>query len=135
VSVLLPDLKDHKEDIPLLIDYFMSKFCEDLNLERKYLSSEAAKLLRSYDWPGNIRELENTLKRAMVLAPTNVLLIDHFPASVREAEAPADTTLARRERLLQVKLASYAEGLGEGQAGNFYDLALAAHEAPLIKMA
>ena len=135
VPIVLPDIREHKEDIPLLIDYFMSKFCEDLNLERKYLSSEAAVMLNSYDWPGNVRELENTLKRAMVLAPTNVLLAEHFPPEVREAAPSPETTLDRLEERLAAKLEGYAATLAGGAGGDFYDMVFHAVETPLIKMA
>jgi two-component system nitrogen regulation response regulator GlnG len=135
VPILLPELKDHKEDLPLLIDYFMAKFCEDLNLERKYLSSEAAKLLHSYEWPGNIRELENTLKRAMVLAPSNVLLAEHFPPDVRDAAPSAGTTLERLESILRRRLEAAVALLGEDDAGAFHEQTLRVFELPLLRAA
>jgi len=137
IPILLPEVREHREDIPLLIDYFMSKFCEDLNLERKYLSSDAARTLNGYDWPGNVREMENTLKRAMVLAPTNVLMLEHFPEEVQNAPTTERTTLDRLETVLESKLDSYAEALeaDEASGSGFYDLILHAVEAPLIKMA
>jgi two-component system nitrogen regulation response regulator GlnG len=132
VTVTLPGLGEHKEDLPLLLDYFMARFCEDLNLERKYLSSEAARLLQAYGWPGNIRELENTLKRAMVLAPTNVLLPEHFPAELRQATG-ADSTLERLERLLDARIGAQLERGEPERPGNLYQEVLDTFERPLLK--
>ena len=79
VSIFLPPLRERKEDIPDLVDFFMSRFAQDYSQSKGTISPEAFKLLMAYDWPGNVRELENTLKRALVMCAGQVLLPEHFP--------------------------------------------------------
>ena len=79
VPIVLPPLRDRKEDIPDLVDFFMSRFAQDYGQSKGTVSSEAFKLLTAYDWPGNVRELENALKRALVMCAGQVLLPEHFP--------------------------------------------------------
>ena len=79
VPIFLPPLRDRKEDIPDLVDFFMSRFAQDYGQSKGTISAEAFKLLTAYDWPGNVRELENALKRALVMCAGQVLLPEHFP--------------------------------------------------------
>ena len=78
VPIFLPPLRDRKEDIPDLVDFFMSRFAQDYGQPKGTISPEAFKLLMAYDWPGNVRELENSLKRALVMCAGQVLLSEHF---------------------------------------------------------
>ena len=79
VPIFLPPLRERKEDIPDLVDFFMSRYARDYDQPRGTISQEAFKLLTVYDWPGNVRELENSLKRALVMCAGQVLLPEHFP--------------------------------------------------------
>ena len=79
VPIFLPPLRERKEDIPDLVDFFMSRFAQDYGQSKGTISPEAFKLLMAYEWPGNVRELENTLKRALVMCAGQVLLPEHFP--------------------------------------------------------
>jgi DNA-binding NtrC family response regulator len=80
--VAVPPLRDRKEDIPLLADYFITKLSKDS--KRKAISSEAAKLLLEYEWPGNVRELANVVERAMLLSSArDEIVADDFPLSLR----------------------------------------------------
>ena len=79
VPIFLPPLRERKEDIPDLVDFFMSRFAQDYSQPQGTISPEAFKLLMAYDWPGNVRELENALKRALVMCAGQVLLPEHFP--------------------------------------------------------
>lgn len=67
VNIKIPPLRERKEDIPLLAEYFLEKFSLELGLERKKLSDEAMEMLQNYSWPGNVRELQNVLKRAVIV--------------------------------------------------------------------
>ncbi len=67
IDVDLSPLRERKEDIPLLLDYFMEKYCKELNKPVKGFSKEALKLLKEYVWPGNIRELQNLVERVVAL--------------------------------------------------------------------
>ncbi|MBI5199552.1 MAG: sigma-54-dependent Fis family transcriptional regulator [Nitrospirae bacterium] len=65
--ILLPPLREKKEDIPLLSDHFLKRYSEYLGKEVNHISADAMKILISHDWPGNVRELENTIHRATLL--------------------------------------------------------------------
>ncbi len=67
ISVNLPPLRERKEDIPLLVDHFLVKYCNENGREGLKFSPEAMKILMDHDWPGNVRELENAVERAVVL--------------------------------------------------------------------
>lgn len=76
VRISLPPLRERKDDIDLLIDYFLSKYSAE---KKMFISVESRNILHSYSWPGNIRELENTIHSAIVTAINGVLVINHLP--------------------------------------------------------
>jgi len=84
VSIHIPPLRERKEDIPVLIDYFINKF--NLELKKKVLgmTPEAMRKMVSYSWPGNVRQLENVIKRAMVLCHGEWILEDQILLEFRE---------------------------------------------------
>jgi len=79
VSVELPPLRERREDIPLLVDLFVRRFAEEAGREVEGVSREAMDLLMKHDYPGNVRELENLLHRAVVLARDPMLSTADFP--------------------------------------------------------
>ncbi len=79
VRIHLPPLRQRKEDIRLLAEYFLQKVSFTRHLPRIRLSEEAVRVLEAYPWPGNVRELENTIQRASVLATTEVLMPKDIP--------------------------------------------------------
>ncbi len=93
ISIYLPPLRKRREDIPLLLEYFIQKFNQELNRSIEGISIEALELLVNYPWPGNIRELENILKRAIVLETANILSKESLAPLVAEALAPKDIDL------------------------------------------
>ena len=88
VSVILPPLRERREDIPLLANYFAVKHCGRSNRPAASISAEAHAYLRHYDWPGNVRELENAIERAVVLGPGDVILPENLPEDVLDTEVP-----------------------------------------------
>jgi len=82
ISVFLPPLRDRKEDIPFLVDFFLAHYNKKFRKAVRGLTEEARKLLSSYDWPGNVRELKNALERAMILAEGPLLRPDDLPFAV-----------------------------------------------------
>jgi two-component system response regulator PilR (NtrC family) len=68
LPIHLPPLRQRREDIPLLVDFFLQKYCKQMDLPPKQISVEAMQMLESYDWPGNVRELENLIERALALS-------------------------------------------------------------------
>ncbi len=79
VSLNLPALRERKEDIPLLINHFIRKYSDINEKEIKGISNDALDILMKYNYPGNIRELENIIERAIVLARHNIITIDDLP--------------------------------------------------------
>jgi DNA-binding NtrC family response regulator len=79
VRIHLPPLRQRREDIRLLAEYFLKKIATQKHLPQLTLSSEAVKVFEEYPWPGNVRELENTIQRACVLATGDVLLPKDLP--------------------------------------------------------
>ena len=73
VPIILPSLRDRKDDIPLLAEYFLNKHTRKRKKTVKGISSRALEALMKYDWPGNVRELENAVERAVVLTDGNII--------------------------------------------------------------
>ncbi|MEJ2010222.1 MAG: sigma-54 dependent transcriptional regulator [Acidobacteriota bacterium] len=84
ITVNLPPLRDRKEDIPLLVDHFLAKYCSENGREGLKFSPEAMKLLIDHDWPGNVRELENAVERAVVLASGPLIGPEALPEQMFE---------------------------------------------------
>jgi two-component system response regulator PilR (NtrC family) len=93
IPIALPPLRDRREDIPLLAEHFLAKYGEQMEKAITAVSREAMDLLLKYDWPGNIRELENALERAVALEGTPSILPDSLPATVR-GDSPRATAVA-----------------------------------------
>ena len=79
VNIELPPLRERKEDIPILAEHFLNKFASENRKEVSGFSPEAMEFLLDYDWPGNIRELENAIERAVILAKDSIIVIDDLP--------------------------------------------------------
>jgi two-component system response regulator AtoC len=92
-----PPLRERREDIPLLIDHFLSRNNARLGTDIRGLDTEARRLLYEYAWPGNVRELENTVERAMVLTEGETITAADLPERVREARDPVQMQLASGE--------------------------------------
>lgn len=89
VSFEMPPLRERREDIPALAAYFVEKYAAKFNRKVSGLTVEAGGCLMNYDWPGNIRELENTIERAVVLGTTAMILPEDLPEMIAEAEPQA----------------------------------------------
>jgi two-component system response regulator PilR (NtrC family) len=83
IPVRLPPLRERREDVPLLAEHFLAKYSAQMAKPLAGLSQEALALLTAYDWPGNIRELENVLERAVALERTPTILPESLPDHVR----------------------------------------------------
>ena len=104
IVIKLPPLRERTEDIPLLAEHFIKKYCDENEKGRCVLDPAALKALMDHDWPGNVRELENAIERAVVLAPEGLITAELFPKTVGTAlrELPAqfhDGALALKERV------------------------------------
>ena len=83
-SITLPPLRERIEDIPFLAEYFLLRARAKVNKKVENIAPEALALLKNYSWPGNLRELENIIERAVVLTSSSVVEAEHLPLHVQE---------------------------------------------------
>ena len=83
IPITLPPLRERREDIPLVAEHFLEKYAEQMGKPITSISHDAMDLLVRHEWPGNIRELENAIERAVALELTPAILADSLPASIR----------------------------------------------------
>ena len=109
-NIHLPPLRDRMEDLPLLIDHFLRRFRGKFGKPVTGISPEAFQVLKSYDWPGNIRDLENAIEHAFVLCNDGIIRAEHLPERLTHpgtdtkptTPTGADTPLKSAERDLLV---------------------------------
>jgi transcriptional regulator with GAF, ATPase, and Fis domain len=92
VSILMPPLRDRRDDIPLLATYFVAEFSKKCKRRVTGLSAEARRILCAYDWPGNVRQLENAIERAVVLGSTELIVPEDLPETLLENGSPGGAT-------------------------------------------
>lgn len=90
IPIHLPPLRSRREDIPLLIAHFIGKLSREVGRPVRGVSPEALAVLEQYDWPGNIRELENVVERAIVLGSSELLELDALPPGLLQSRDPHD---------------------------------------------
>src|SRR4051794_317194 len=100
LPLTIPPLRLRREDIPHLLRHFLARFCAEENRPITGISGEAMALLSQLDWPGNIRQLENAVYRAVVMSDTDQLGIDDFPQAVAQAQAGPEAPTAPVEPLI-----------------------------------
>jgi two-component system response regulator PilR (NtrC family) len=86
IPVRTPSLRERREDIPLLAEHFTERFARQMGKRVAKVSADAMALLRSYSWPGNVRQLENVIERAIALETTEAVLPERLPESIRHPE-------------------------------------------------
>jgi len=124
VYLHLPSLRERKEDLPSLIERFLYQFCEQFNKNPLKLNKSTETLLMEYNYPGNIRELENIIQRAVLLCETDEVLPEHLPCefyNVGEADQrPTSLTFSEAreqfERVYFEKVLSESKGVIRGAA-------------------
>ncbi len=117
-TIHLPPLRDRREDLPLLVEHFISRFSDDLGVQVTHIAPDAMRRLQNYAWPGNVRELQSVLKQALLQMNGSVLLVDFLPSQFQDS-GPAtlvDQTNGSFEAFLRQRMASgstelYAESL------------------------
>ena len=101
VPIAVPPLRERRDDIPLLVDHFLVKYAREFNRDVRGVSDGALEVLARYDWPGNVREMENIIQRSVVLAGGPVLQLQDLPLDLALPETGArlgeDTGLPLRE--------------------------------------
>ncbi len=96
IMIEIPPLRKRKEDIPLLVEHFLKKYCQETTKYVDHVTRDAMEMLRSYDWPGNVRELENAIERAVVLSKSRTLGVEDL-SFIRPSDLQFSHTLSLRE--------------------------------------
>ncbi len=105
ISLHLPALRERKEDIPLLVEAFIRKYCLEMNKEKMGIAPSALKLLMDYRWPGNVRELENIIERALVIGKGKQIVADDLPFSSKDlspVQAPRSLKLMEKMHIMKI---------------------------------
>jgi two-component system response regulator PilR (NtrC family) len=92
IPITLPPLRHRREDIPLLVDHFIDKYCTTLGVPKKRISADAVRAIEKYPWPGNVRELENVVERMIALETADVLTTKSLPEPVLLGGAVPEAT-------------------------------------------
>jgi transcriptional regulator with GAF, ATPase, and Fis domain len=95
VGVIMPPLRERRDDIPVLAEYFVRKASKKCKVRVKKISPEAMACLSNYDWPGNVRELENVIERALVLTTTEMISPEDLPELILEKDPPPGVAAAK----------------------------------------
>lgn len=102
IPIFMPPLRDRKEDINLLVDFFIDKICEKEKIPKKMISEEAINILKKHNWPGNVRELEHVIERLMITSRTNKIsalaVYNELPTKKLEA---SQADLTEEEKLIE----------------------------------
>jgi DNA-binding NtrC family response regulator len=93
ITIRIPPLRERKQDIPLLVNHFLAKYCQRLGKHIKVVAPEVMSALMAYDYPGNVRELENLIERAVAIEKGEVLLPTALPDGFLANPAPADADI------------------------------------------
>jgi DNA-binding NtrC family response regulator len=114
VSVMMPPLRAHREDIPLLAMYFAAESSKKCNRPLKGISPQARALLMSYSWPGNVRELENAIERAVVLGVGDTIVPEDLPETLLEGQPEVSTGSKYYQSINTLKKQLILEAIEEG---------------------
>ena len=99
IEITMPDLRMRRDDIPLLIKHYLQEFAKEAGKSIKDIDYETMQTLLAYDWPGNIRELRNTIERAVVLSDGEVITVHDLPDKFRTLDIEGVSTSSLRQAL------------------------------------
>ena len=118
----IPPLRDRKDDIPMLVEYFIDRYATEAGKKIRYVSKESMELLQSYPWPGNVRELQNVIERSVILCETETFSVDeswlsHDTDQTVPASQPLVQMLATQEKALIETALAETRGQVSGPTG------------------
>jgi two-component system nitrogen regulation response regulator GlnG len=133
LNIHVPPLRERSEDIPLLANHFLKIHGSDLPHDEVYLSPEVEHIFKNYAWRGNIRELENVIKRALVLSATGPILPEHLPEHL-DSDSLLEETDGRLENQLNKLIHKYIAQNQEVQDGSLYGKLIQSVEKQLFEI-
>jgi DNA-binding NtrC family response regulator len=89
IPINLPPLRNRRDDIPILIEFFISKHSRNSPRKIKGLTASARNLLMNYSWPGNVRQLESAIERAILLCEGDEISVEDLPLEIRQESSPS----------------------------------------------
>ena len=118
----IPPLRERKDDIAMLAEYFIDRYASETGTRILNISKKSLELLRSYPWPGNVRELQNVIERSVILSETDTFYIDeswlsHETPQAMSASQPLVQTLATKEKQMIEAALTQARGKVSGASG------------------
>jgi len=142
LHLYIPPLRERKEDIPLLIQHFINKHNQNLNKHVKEIDSKALELLMNYKWPGNVREVENTIERAVVLTDGEKIELDNLPFEIQNYQnevpmvsmAEEEYSVKKASKMLEMGLIRKALRKTKGNHTQAAKLLEISHRALLYKL-
>jgi len=134
--IRVPPLSERREDIPLLADFFLQKYCAILSRPPRSFSKEALEAVAAHNWKGNVRELENFVQRLAVLATGKLLRREEVARELAKADGAPDLSTAPLEQVIEERIREFAGRLGEAieSEGDLHGYFLLQMERPLIKI-
>jgi len=139
--IVLPPLREHKEDIPALARFFLNKYAKNVGRRINRITSEAMDELMAYAWPGNVRELEHVIERSIIMATGNVLSEMHLPRiknlnQDKNSASPAIKTFEENERSHIIEILNKCNGkiFGPGGAAEILDLKVGTLNSKIKKL-
>ena len=123
VSIPMPPLRERREDVPLLAAFFVATYSKKCKRRVTGISAEARRLLCAYDWPGNVRQLENTIERAVVLGATELIMPEDLPETIFESKAIVEQPVAGYYETIQEAKRQLVAKTLQQTAGNFTEAA------------
>jgi transcriptional regulator with GAF, ATPase, and Fis domain len=123
ISITIPPLREHPEDVPALAEHFAARYAKHCNRHVTAISREAMAFLTQYDWPGNIRELENAMERAVVIGSSDRILAEDLPESVLETAKTACSAPAKYHDAIRNLKKQLIQAALEQSAGSVTDAA------------
>jgi len=105
-TIHVPSLRERRSDIPQLTDYFIAKYNKTLGLNITDITREAISKLTQYEWPGNIRDLENAVQSAMILAQDGIINVDHLPMRIKGYPSSIEAVLMNENETSKIKEAN-----------------------------
>jgi two-component system nitrogen regulation response regulator GlnG len=132
-QIKLPPLRKRKEDIPLLIDFFLARFISESGLKNKYLTPQVYDLLQEYQWPGNVRELENMLKRSILISTGASITPEYFPDSISGKGSPSTKDDLPFEGIIGEKFKDFIIKMCRAGQGDLYRTVVEQIERPLLE--
>jgi two-component system, NtrC family, nitrogen regulation response regulator NtrX len=133
IPIVVPPLRERREDIPQLVHHFARLMGEEHNLKPKKFDPAAMEALQRYRWRGNIRELRNTVERVLIMSPADVVRFDDLPGEIRSGESRAAAPVAETRSTAAPASAPAASSGNTPPSGTLREFKDAAERAYLVQ--